>query len=419
MTTSNSNKPATQIELPTAELVQQELAKAKNIDDFFGKEGIFAKLFARTLEQMLDAELTAELGYERYKREGWNSGNSRNGKTTKKIRTSAGDTTIRVPRDRNGEFEPVILNKHQTGSNEIEEKIIYLYAKGLSTRQIQDTLTDLYGIEVSPTTVSTITDKVLGLVAEWQNRPLEAIYPILYLDAIFVNIRREGKSESGAVYNVLAVNLEGHRQVLGHWIGEGSGEGAKFWLSVLTDLQSRGVKDVFIACVDGLNGFGEAIATIFPKARVQRCIIHQIRTSLKYVTWNDQKEFMADLKTVYQAPTREEAETNLLSLAERWGKKYSLAVRSWENHWAELSTYFDFPVQIRRLIYTTNPVESYHRQLRKVVKTKGSFPNAEAVRKLLYLAQRDITAKWTMPVPNWAIILNQLGIGFEGRFALA
>jgi transposase-like protein len=268
---------------------------------------------------------------------------------------------------------------------------------------------------VSPTTLSTITDKVLGLVGEWQNRPLEPIYPMLYLDAIFVNIRREGKIENVAVYNVLAVNLEGHRQVLGHWIGEGVGEGAKFWLTVLTDLQSRGVKDVFIACVDGLNGFAEAIATIFPKARVQRCIIHQIRTSLKYVTWNDQKDFMTDLKTVYQAPTREEAETNLLTLSERWGKKYSLAVKSWENNWTELSTYFDFPMEIRKLIYTTNPVESYHRQLRKIVKTKGSFPNAEAVKKILYLAQRDITAKWTVPIPNWAIILNQLGICFAGR----
>lgn len=401
--------------MPSAELVQQELDSVKSIDDFFGAEGVFARLFSRTLEQMLEAEMTQHLGYEKYEAKGRNSGNSRNGKTEKTIRSSTGETTIQVPRDRNGEFEPVILKKHQTGTNELEEKIIHLYGKGLSNRDIEGMLRDIYGVEISATTISAITDKVMSLVQEWQNRPLETIYPIIFLDAIHVNIRREGKVENTAVYNVLGVNLEGHRDVLGHWIGDG-GEGAKYWLSVLTDLQTRGVKDVFIACVDGLNGFSEAIQAIFPRTLIQRCVIHQIRSSLKYVSWNDQKAFIADLRTIYQAPTREEAETNLLKLSERWGKQYSSAVRSWENNWNEVSTFFDYPAEIRRLIYTTNSVEGYHRQLRKVIKTKGSFPTADAVRKILFLAHRNITAKWTAPIQNWAKILNQLAICFEGRF---
>lgn len=417
MSTLKTGKEKVTITMPSAELVQQELASAKSVDDFFGKEGIFARLFSRTLEQMLEAEMTQHLGYEKYEAKGRNTGNSRNGKSEKTIRTSAGETTIQVPRDRNGEYEPVILKKHQSGSNEIEEKIIYLYGKGLSDRDISDTLRDIYGIEVSAATISSITDKVMGLVQEWQSRPLEAIYPIIYLDAIHINIRREGKVENTAVYNVLGVNVEGHRDVLGHWVGEG-GEGAKFWLSVVTDLQVRGVKDIFIACVDGLSGFSEAIQAIFPRTLIQRCIIHQIRNSLKYVSWNDQKAFISDLKTIYQAPTREEAETNLLKLSERWGKQYSSAVRSWENNWNELSTFFDYPSEIRRLIYTTNSVEGYHRQLRKVIKTKGSFPTVDAVRKILFLAYRNITAKWTMPLTNWAKILNQLVICFEGRFII-
>jgi putative transposase len=356
MNKTHSEAALAKVEMPSVEIIQQELAGAKSIDDFFGKEGIFARLFSQTLEQMLEAEMTEHLGYAKYEAKGRNSGNSRNGKSLKTIRTSMGENTIAVPRDRNSEFEPVILKKHQLGSNEIEEKIIYLYAKGVSVRDIQNTLSELYGIEVSPTTISNITDKVMSLVVEWQNRPLEAVYPIVYLDAIHINMRKEGKVENIAVYNVLAVNSEGHRDVLGHWIGDG-GEGSKFWLSVLTDLQNRGVKDVLIACVDGLNGFKEAIEAIFPKARVQRCVIHQIRNSLRYVTWNDQKAFMADLKPVYAAPTREEAETALLKLAEKWGKKYAVAVRSWEVHWTELSAYFDYPYELRRIIYTTNTVE--------------------------------------------------------------
>ncbi len=410
--------PAKPINLPSVEVVQQELAKASSIEDFFGREGIFAKLFARTLEQMLEAELTDHLGYEKYEAKGRNSGNSRNGKVTRQLNSSAGSTTIQVPRDRNGEFEPTLLKKYGHNTNELEEKILGLYGKGLSTRDLQETLQDLYGVEISPATISAITDKIWPLVEAWQNRPLAQVYPIIYLDAIFVKMRREGKVENVAVYNVLGVDLEGRRDILGHWVGEGSGEGAKFWLGVVSDLKGRGVEDIFIACVDGLAGFSEAIRSVFPYTQVQRCIIHQIRTSLRYVVWKDQKAFMADLKTVYKAATREEAELNLLNLADKWGGKYAIAVKSWENNWTELSTYFDYPPDIRRLIYTTNGVEGYHRQLRKVIKTKGAFPSAESARKLFYLANCDITSDWSMPVPNWANILNQLSICFNERVAI-
>jgi transposase-like protein len=384
------------------------------MDDFFGKDGIFAKLFAKTIEEMLKAELTEQLGYEPYEAKGRKSGNSRNGHYSKKVRTSGGDTNIAVPRDRNGEFEPQILKKHAANTNELEDKIIGMYAKGMSVRDIQNTLEELYGVDISPTTISAITDKVWGLVEAWQNRPLMAIYPIIYLDAIHIKLRRESKVENTAVYIVLGVDLEGHRDVLGHWIGDGA-EGANFWLSVITDLQNRGVKDIFLACMDGLTGFKDAVRAVFPKTEIQRCIIHQIRNSLKYISWKDRKAFVADLKEVYQAATREAAETNLAKLDEKWQKKYAMAVRSWLTNWEDLATFFDYPAEIRRLIYTTNTVEGYNRQIRKIVKTKGGFPNSDAARKLLFLANRDITKKWVSPIFNWAIILNQLMIRFEDR----
>jgi transposase-like protein len=413
----NNKKPNIQDYLPPTEIVQQELAKAKSMDDFFGKEGIFAHLFANTLEQMLQAELSAHLGYEPHEAKGRNSGNNRNGVYPRKIRTSEGEATIRVPRDRNGTFAPVIVPKgiHST-TNELEDKIIGMYAKGMSVRDIQEQLNELYGVEVSPTTVSAITDKVWGLVEAWQSRPLAAIYAIVYLDAIHLKLRRESKVENTAVYIVLGVDLEGHRDVLGHWVGDG-GEGANFWLSVITDLQTRGVKDILIACMDGLTGFKEALQAVFPKTAIQRCVIHQIRNSLKYVSWKDRKAFVADLRLVYGAPTREAAETGLATLGEKWRGRYAMAVRAWENNWADLSTFFDYPAEIRRLIYTTNSVEGYNRQLRKVIKTKGAFPSGDAARKLLFLAYRDITKKWTMPIFNWPLILNQLVIRFEQRLS--
>ncbi len=399
------------------ERIQQELARATSIDDFFGKEGIFARLFAGTLEQMLEAELTAHLGYEPYAASGRNSGNNRNGKRNRKLRTSHGDVTIQVPRDRNGDFQPALLDKYQTSTNELEDKIIALYAKGVSTRDIQETLQELYGVEVSAQTISTVTDKVWSLVEAWQTRPLAAVYPIIYLDAIHLKLRRDGRVLNTAVYIVLGVDVDGQRDGLGHWVGDGA-EGANFWLSVVTDLQARGVEDVFIACIDGLSGFKDAIHAVFPQTQIQRCLIHQIRQSMSYVSWKDRKAFVADLRTIYQAPTREAAEERLLELGERWGERYAVVVRSWERNWEDVATMFAYPAEIRRLIYTTNTVEGYNRQLRKVVKTKGALPSADAARKLLYLVTREITKKWTAPIFNWAKIRNQLAIRFEGRFPL-
>ena len=416
---SEENKSSRKIEdiLPSVEEVQRELGRAKSMDDFFGKEGIFARLFAHTIEEMLEAELSEHLGYERYEAKGRNSGNSRNGGYAKKLRSSSGESIIQVPRDRNGEFEPQVVRKQEANTNELEDKIIGMYAKGMSVRDIQETLEELYGVAVSPTTLSAITDKVWALVEAWQNRSLASIYPIIYLDAIHIKLRRETKVQTTPIYTVLGVDVEGHRDVLGHWVGEGS-ESANFWLSVISDLQSRGVKDIFIACMDGLSGFKEAVLAVFPKTQIQRCVIHQIRNSLKYIAWSDRKAFMNDLKPVYQAPTRESAEAQLRQLGERWSDKYAVAIRAWQNNWEDLATFFDYPAEIRRLIYTTNSVENYHRQLRKVTKSKSLFPTPEAARKLLFLAHRDILKTWTLPIQNWPLILSQLAIRFEGRLGI-
>jgi transposase-like protein len=402
------------IDMPSVERIHQELSSATSIDDFFGKDGIFARLFATTLEQMLEAELTAHLGYEKYEAKGRGSGNSRNGRYRRKVKTSGGAADIAVPRDRNGAFEPKILHKYETSSNELEDKIVTLYAKGMTVSDIRASLHEMYGLEVSATTISAITDKVWSLVEAWQNRMLSEVYALVYLDAITVKLRRDGRVENVAVYIVLGVDLEGRKDALGHWVGDGA-EGAKFWMSVLSDLQARGVKDILIASMDGLNGFKEAVQAVFPQTLVQRCILHQIRNSLRYVVYKDQDDFMRDLKAIYQAPTRDQAETALLQLAEKWAEKYAVAVKSWETNWSELSTFFDFPNEIRRLIYTNNAIEAYNRQLRKVVKNKAVFPTDDAVRKIFYLAHRDIAKKWSMPIPNWAKILNQLVVYFQNR----
>lgn len=412
--TDESNPTSKKIDLPSVERIQQELASAKSIDDFFGKEGIFARLFATTLEQMMEAELTAQLGYEKYEAKGRGSGNSRNGKYKRQVRSSGGSVEVVVPRDRNGEYRPGLLHKYETSSNELEDKIITLYAKGLSVRDIHDSLQEMYGVDISATTISAVTEKVWPLVEAWQSRPLEAIYALIYLDCIVVNLRREGRIENVAIYVVLGVGLDGRKDVLGHWVGDGA-EGAKFWLTVLNELKARGVTDMLIACVDGLSGFKDAIHAAFPNTRIQRCILHQIRNSLKYVSYTEQDDFMRDLKPVYQAATRDAAETALLKLSEKWGTKYAVAVRAWEQNWTELSAFFDFPFEIRRLIYTNNAIEGYNRQLRKVTKNKTVFPTDQAVRKAFYLAHRDIAAKWTMPIPHWPKILNQLAIYFDGR----
>lgn len=405
------------ISVPSAERIQEELAKAESMDDFFGRDGIFSRLFAETMGQMLEAELSEHLGYERHEATGRNSGNSRNGHYEKTVRTSGGDARVRIPRDRNGDFEPEVVRKYVANTSELEEKILALYAKGTSTRDIEQLLGDVYGVEVSPTLISRVTDKVWPAVEAWQNRPLADVYAIVYLDAIHLKLRREGKVENTAVYIVLGVDLEGHRDVLGHWIGDGV-EGANFWLSVLSDLQNRGVRDIFIASVDNLTGFDDAIRAVFPATLIQGCVIHQIRASLRFVSWKDRKAFTSDLKAIYKAATLEEAEANLLRLEEVWGGKYAIGVRSWRQNWERLSTFFQFPAEIRRLIYTTNTVEGYNRQVRKVTKTKSSFPSPEATRKLLYLVTRDITRKWDRPIWDWPKILNQLAIRFEGRMPI-
>ena len=417
MSETENEKNKKKFDMPSAEKVQEELSKAESMDDFFGKEGIFAKLFANTMEQMLEAELSDHLGYERYEAEGRNSGNNRNGHYERKLRTSNGEVEIQVPRDRNGSFEPQILPKYGKNTSELEEKILGLYARGISTRDIQDTLHEMYGVDVSPSLISQVTDKVWEQVEEWQNRPLEEIYPVIFMDAIHVKLRRDGKVSNTAVHIVLGVSLDGYRDVLGHWVADGE-EGANFWLSVLSDLQNRGVKDIFIASVDGLTGFKDAIQSVFPKTLVQRCIVHQVRNSLRYVSHKDRKAFVRDLKVIYRSPNRETADTNLVKLAEKWDSKYASAVRSWENNWEELATFLDFPAEIRRMIYTTNNIEGYNRQLRKVIKNKASFPTVQSVRKILYLANVHITKKWTLPMFHWSVILNQLAIRFGDRFPL-
>jgi putative transposase len=404
-------------QMPSAELVAEELGKAKSIDDFFGKKGIFSRLFSKTMETMMEEELTQSLGYSPYELSGRNSGNSRNGSYSKKIRTSSGDCQISVPRDRNGEFKPEILKKYSTSSNELEDKIVSMYARGMSTRDIQNILEETYGVDISPATISAITEKVQKLAIGWQSRPLEAVYPIVFLDAIHVRMKVDDKIQNVAVYCILGITLSGHREILGHWISTG-GEGSNYWLNVVTDLKNRGVEDIFIACIDGLKGFKEAIQSVFLDTEIQRCIIHQIRNSLKYVSWKDKKKFMKDMKTVYRASTKEEAEMNLLKLSETWGTQYAIAVRSWEDNWDDLSTYFGYTPEIRRMIYTTNTVEGYHRQLRKVIKTKSTFPTSGSVQKILYLIMRNVSKKWNKPMAHWPSILNQLAIKFENRMTL-
>ena len=400
------------------EIIEQlkvDLSKAKTYEDLMGKEGAIKKLIGRSLEHMLEAELSEYLGYEKYSSLGKNSGNSRNGKSRKRLKNDNGEIELSIPRDRKGEFEPIIVKKYEKTIGPIEDKIISMYSKGMTTRDIQSHITELYGLDISPTLVSNITEKIIDLAAQWQNRPLEKIYPIVFFDAIHYKVRDESrKVMTKAAYTCLAVDPEGRKDLLGLWVGES--EGANFWLNVLTELKNRGTEDIFIACIDGLKGFPEAINTVFPKAEIQLCVIHQIRNTLKYVASKDQKIFMQELKEVYKAPTEESALIHLDKLEENWGKKYSLAIKSWRNNWNNLSTFFKYPEEIRTAIYTTNAVEAVHRQFRKVTKNRSLFPNDDALKKMLYLAYRDLSKKWTMPIKNWALILSNFSVYFEERF---
>jgi putative transposase len=372
-----------------------------------GKDGVLTPLIKNLTEVALEGELDSHLGQEI-------AANRRNGKSKKTIKTLNGSFELDNPRDRAGTFSPQLIKKHQTTlSNEIEEKIIALYGLGMSYKDISAHLEDIYGIEVSKGTLTAVTDKIIHTIKEWQARPLESIYPIVWLDAIHYKIREDSKILSKAVYTILGVNIEGRKEVLGLYISEN--EGANFWLQVLTDLSNRGVGDILIACIDGLKGFPEAIETIFPKTEVQLCVVHQIRNSLKYVGSKNQKEFMADLRRVYTATNKNLAESELDKLEAKWNDRYPIVIKSWRNNWERLSQYFKYPEEIRRIIYTTNTIEAVHRQFRKLTKTKGAFPNQDSLLKLLYMGIQNASKKWTMPVQNWSLTISQLAIFFEGR----
>jgi putative transposase len=395
---------------------EQIIAGLKSGKGLTGKGGIFSGMVKEVLETMLAEELNRHLIEER--RNLGNDFNSRkNGYNSKILKTRESSFVLDAPRDRSGSFEPQIIQKNQTVlTEELDDKIIALYGLGMSYRDISSHIEDIYGIEISKSSITAITDKILPKIKEWQNRGLDEIYPIIFLDAMHFKCTENNVVIGKAFYTVLGINQEGKKDVLGLYLSEN--EGANFWLSVLTDLQNRGVKDILIGCVDGLKGFPEAINSIFPKTEIQLCIIHQIRNSLKYIASKNQKEFMEDLKLVYKANSKDLAESKLLNLEEKWGEKYPLVLRSWNNNWHNLSGYFKYSQEIRKMIYTTNAVEGLHRQIRKVTKTKGSFTSQFALEKLIYLAIKNISKKWQMPVPNWSLIIGQLDIFFTGRLKL-
>lgn len=383
------------------------LAALQSGQDLTGKDGILTPLIKQLTEAALKAELDSHLESEV-------TPNRKNGSNKKTIKSPSGSFELDTPRDRAGSFEPQLIKKHQTHlTDEIERKILSMFGLGMSYQDIALHVADLYGLSVSHATISSVTDKIIPELKQWQQRPLESHYPFIWLDAIHYKVKVEGRYESQAVYTVLGLNLEGKKEVLGLYLSES--EGANFWLSVLTDLNNRGVVDILIASVDGLKGFPDAINTIFPKTEVQLCIIHQIRNSMKYVASKNQKAFMADLKPVYRAVSKEAAETALDELEGRWGAQYPIVLKSWRSKWENLSVYFKYPPDIRRVIYTTNAIEAVHRQFRKLTKTKGAFPNENSLLKLLYMGIQNASKKWTMPLQNWNLTLSQLSIYFEGR----
>lgn len=371
------------------------------------------EIFKDALQEMLEAELEVELGYAKGDKKNKNTNNRRNGTTKKTVNTKFGAMELDIPRDRNGEFEPVVVPKHTRDISGIEEQIISLYARGMSTRDIHEQVKDLYGIEVSADMVSKITDKIIPQMNEWKNRPLEPIYPFIFLDAIHYKVREDGQIKNKAAYVVLGVTLDGYKDILGIWIGEN--ESSKFWLGVLNDLKNRGVEDVLIFSVDGLTGLKEAIQTAYPNSEIQRCIVHQLRNSFKYVNYKDLRQFANDFKEVYKAVNEEMGYQKLLELDEKWSKKYPYAIKSWDMNWDVLSTFFKYPSEIRSIMYTTNIIEGVHRQFRKVTKTKSVFPTDLSLEKMLYLASQNVMKKWTQRYRNWDSILNQLLIFFEGR----
>jgi len=389
-------------------LLDELLANYQKPEDIIGENGLLKQLTKALLERAMSAELTEHLGYNKHDPAGNNSGNSRNGTTTKTLRGEFGEMPLETPRDRNGSFEPRMIAKGQTRFTGFDDKIISMYSRGMSTREIQGHLEDMYKVEVSPALISTVTEAVMEEVKAWQSRPLDSVYPIVYLDALVVKIRDGGHVRNRAIYVVIGVNMHGNKEVLGLWAGQA--EGAKFWLQVLTELKNRGVRDIFIACVDGLTGFPEAIAAVFPQAEVQLCIVHQVRGSLNYVSWKQRKAVAADLRPIYQASTVEAAEQRLDEFAAKWDAAYPTISQSWRRNWDHLKPFFAYPADIRKVIYTTNAVESLNMSLRKVIKTRGSFPTEEAALKLLYLGLTHIAKKWTKPVQDWKAALQRFAI---------
>ena len=390
-----------------------EIKKCKTIDDVLGKNGLVQRLVKDVLENILEAEMDEHLGRDKYQRQSDiepGERNYRNGYSQKNLRSSFGDVDLDIPRDRKSEFEPQIVKKYETVCNELDKKIISLYAKGMTTSDIQAEIEDLYGITISPSMVSKITDKVIATATEWQNRMLDKIYPIVYLDAMYFKVRSNGKIVNKAVYICLGYTMEGYKDILGLWVDEA--EGVKFWLGICNDLKNRGVKEILIACMDGLKGLPQAIQTVFPSANIQTCIVHQIRNSIKYIASKDKKSFMKDLKEVYKAPTEELALAQLDKLKETWGNSYGMVIDSWYNNWNNLSTFFDFSPRIRKMIYTTNALEGFNRQVRKYTKSRTIFPTDESLNKCVYLATMEIMEKWTQPVPNWGATLAELTLFF-------
>lgn len=400
------------------EAFDYEALKKKTLEQFRSGKDLFSKggAFAPLLKEFLEAALQAELD-EHLEQEDEEQTNRKNGYNTKLLKTGAGTIELDTPRDRNSDFSPEIVKKRETIlANSLESKIIGMYGLGMSFRDISAHIKDMYDTDISATTLSAITDKVIPLVKEWQVRPLEDTYCIVWLDGMHYKVKQDGRVQSRCVYNILGITTEGRKEILGMYVSES--EGANFWLSVLTDLQTRGVKDILIACIDNLKGFAEAISTVFVQTEVQSCIVHQVRNSLKYVASKDQKIFMAELKPVYQAVNKSEAEEKLEALSEKWSKKYPVVIDSWKRNWEKLTTYFKYPDAIRKLVYTTNTIEGYHRQIRKVTKTKGAFTSDMALLKLMYLATKNIEKKWTMPLANWSITVSQLSIIFGDRLKL-
>lgn len=395
------------------ELLDELLAGYSKPEDLTGPGGLLKQLTGALVERALEAELTDHLGYDEHAAEGRGSGNSRNGSGAKTLQTEQGPVPIDVPRDRNGTFEPQLVKKHQRRFTGFDDKILGMYARGMSVRDIQAQLSELYGTEISPDLVSSVTDAVVAEVQTWQSRPLEAVWPIVYLDALVIKVRDQGVVGNKSAYLALGINPDGKKEVLGLWLE--ANEGAKFWLKVITELKNRGVEDIFIACCDGLKGFPEAVEAVFPRTIVQTCIVHMIRNSMRFVTWSKRRELCADLRRVYTAETEDAALIALAEFESTWGKSHSSIVASWRRNWERVRPFFAFPIEVRKIIYTTNAVESLNFQLRKIIKSKGHFPSDEAATKLLFLALRNAEKKWSLPPKTWKSALNQFAIHFEGR----